>query len=304
MLSTRTKDSTVALYHGAVERVILAMHERLDENLSLHDMAALAFISPYHFNRIFRAVIGLPPGRFLGALRLETAKRLLLTTQLSVTDVCFEVGYTSLGTFTRRFTQLMGLSPHRLRRLAHDMPLLSWEALYSHNINGSCTTVLSPGLIGRVDAPDTCTGLIFVGLFATPIPQGRPVACTLLTAPGTYHIAPVPDGRYYVFATVLSQSDDPVTQLLDNKALRGSVRQGPVVVQRGQVSGYTDVTLRSAQLTDPPLLVTLPLLLMERRDLETTARTRQRHDAQTSRNGPLGLALAHGSLAVLTDQKG
>src|ERR1043165_1350755 len=109
--------ATVGAHHEAVERVIRTMHERLHEPLTLQEMSRIAYISPYHFNRIFRQITGIPPNQFLYALRLETAKRLLLTTDTNVTDVCFDVGYTSLGTFIRRFTGLVGVSPNRFRVL-------------------------------------------------------------------------------------------------------------------------------------------------------------------------------------------
>ena len=112
------RPSTIAAHHQAVERVIRMMHDRLDEPLTLQEMSRIAYISPCHFNRTFRQITGIPPNQYFYALRLETAKRLLLTTNTSVTDVCFDVGYNSLGTFIRRFTGLVGLSPSRFRSLA------------------------------------------------------------------------------------------------------------------------------------------------------------------------------------------
>jgi AraC family transcriptional regulator len=103
-----SQTATAAVHGFAVERVLATMRERLDEDLTLHVMADVARLSPYHFTRVFRHVTGIPPCEFLTALRLQEAKRLLLTTGLSVTDVCFEVGYSSLGTFTTRFTHLIG----------------------------------------------------------------------------------------------------------------------------------------------------------------------------------------------------
>ena len=112
------RPATTAAHHEAVERVIRVMRDRLDEPLTLQEMSRIAYISPYHFNRIFRQITGIPPNQFFYAMRLETAKRLLLTTNTSVTDLCFDVGYNSLGTFIRRFTGLVGVSPSRFRSLA------------------------------------------------------------------------------------------------------------------------------------------------------------------------------------------
>jgi len=90
------RPATTAAHHEAVERVIRTMRDHLDEPLTLQEMSRIAYISPYHFNRIFRQITGIPPNQFFYALRLETAKRLLLTTNTNVTDVCFDVGYNSL----------------------------------------------------------------------------------------------------------------------------------------------------------------------------------------------------------------
>ena len=80
---------------------------------------------------------------------------------------------------------------------------------------------------------------------------------------GTYCIAPVPDGHYYLLAAALALSEDPIAYLLTEASLRGSASQSSLLVRAGQVSGHMDVTLRPTQLTDPPILVTLPLLLPE-----------------------------------------
>src|ERR687886_731437 len=106
---------TTAARLDAVERVVREMRARLGSPFGLDDMAHVAHLSPYHFNRVFRSVTGVPPGRFHAAVRMDAAKRLLLTTDLRVTDVCLEVGYRSLGTFTTQFRELVGVSPRELR---------------------------------------------------------------------------------------------------------------------------------------------------------------------------------------------
>ncbi|HUX85609.1 MAG TPA: AraC family transcriptional regulator, partial [Chloroflexota bacterium] len=112
----RARASASIAHHAAVERVIHAMRQRLDEPLSLPEMAKIALFSPFHFDRIFHRITGSSPLKFLSALRMEAAIRLLLTSQLSVTDICFEVGYNSLGTFSTLFSQAIGISPVTLRR--------------------------------------------------------------------------------------------------------------------------------------------------------------------------------------------
>src|SRR6266487_2532352 len=112
------RDVTLAAQTQAVERAIQTMHTHLHEPLTLEELAAVACLSPSHFTRVFCRLIGIPPVEFLSALRFQMARRLLLTTSLSVTEICFEVGYTSMGSFTSRFTHLVGLSPRLLRQRA------------------------------------------------------------------------------------------------------------------------------------------------------------------------------------------
>lgn len=261
--------STVESRCRAVERVITSMHRQMDEQkddpLSLHQLAEIAILSPYHFNRVFRQVTGIPPTQFQYALRLEAAKRLLLTTNLSVTDVCFEVGYNSLGTFTMRFTKLVGLPPRTLRQLAGRFDASAQRSLLTrHAYPFPMRLEVGPGstVRGRLKAPDGFEGPIFVGLFDTPIPQGPPLACALLTAPGDYHLAHVPDGQWHLFAVGLSWTEDALSYLLCDAALRAHA--GPVTVRDGQVTGGTHMSLRGPQLTDPPILIALPLLLAGR----------------------------------------
>src|SRR5947207_12815364 len=83
---------TLADQTQAVERAIQTMHTHLDEVLTLEDLASVACLSPSHFTRVFHRLIGVPPGEFLSALRFQAARHLLLTTPLSVTDLCFVVG--------------------------------------------------------------------------------------------------------------------------------------------------------------------------------------------------------------------
>jgi AraC-like DNA-binding protein len=85
------------------------------------DVAALArdaYMSPAHFSREFRRAYGESPYGYLMTRRIERAMALLRRGDLSVTEVCFEVGCASLGTFSTRFTELVGMPPGAYRRHA------------------------------------------------------------------------------------------------------------------------------------------------------------------------------------------
>jgi AraC family transcriptional regulator len=118
------------------------------------------------------------------------------------------------------------------------------------------------GLLGQVTAPQDFCGCIFVGLFSTPIPQSRPVACTVMSQPGPYAITPVPEGYFYLFTAGLPWSSDPKAYFLCESMLRGGGQ--PIWVHKGVVRGSTDLLLRPPVPLDPPILLTFPLLLAKR----------------------------------------
>jgi AraC-like DNA-binding protein len=91
---------------------------RYDRRTTLEEVAREACLSPFYFNRLFLEVFGETPHEFLTRRRIERAKQLLLADHESVTDICYDVGYESLGSFSTRFRSLTGLSPLGFRREA------------------------------------------------------------------------------------------------------------------------------------------------------------------------------------------
>ena len=85
------------------------------EPLDVRSVASVAHISPAHFSRCFRSVFGETPHRYLQRRRVERSMCLLRETGRSVTDVCFDVGFTSLGTFSRTFREIVGETPSTYR---------------------------------------------------------------------------------------------------------------------------------------------------------------------------------------------
>ena len=92
------------------------MRDCLAEELTLADLSLEVDLSAWHFLRAFRAAFGETPHEFLTRLRLDEAKRLLAAGERSVTDICFGLGYESLGSFSVRFKELAGCSPSEYRR--------------------------------------------------------------------------------------------------------------------------------------------------------------------------------------------
>jgi AraC-like DNA-binding protein len=84
--------------------------------LDLDTLAGTAGLSKYHFLRMFKLAYGRTPGVYLSERRVERAQDLLRSTNLTVTDICFAVGFSSLGSFSTRFRQITGESPSQFQR--------------------------------------------------------------------------------------------------------------------------------------------------------------------------------------------
>ena len=92
-----------------------AMDRAYAEPLDVRTVAAIAHVSEAHFSRSFRAVFGETPHRYLQRRRVERSMFLLRETDRTVTDICFDVGFTSLGTFSRTFRDIVGETPSGYR---------------------------------------------------------------------------------------------------------------------------------------------------------------------------------------------
>jgi AraC-like DNA-binding protein len=103
-----------------LNRRLLRARDAIDrayaEPLDVRAIAAVAHLSPAHFSRCFRTAFGETPHRYLQRRRIERSMFLLRETGRSVTDICSEVGFTSLGTFSRTFRQIVGETPSGYRR--------------------------------------------------------------------------------------------------------------------------------------------------------------------------------------------
>jgi AraC family transcriptional regulator len=248
----------------AVARVIEVMRGSLGEQFTIDDMARVAAFSKFHFSRVFQRTTGVSPGRFLSAMRLQEAKRLLVTTSLSVTDISHQVGYSSVGTFSSRFHSSVGVSPTTYRRLGGFAPRICLDN--RHRVAGSRPATVR----GRVLPPPADeVGLVFIGLFPDRMPEGQPVKCTVLAQPGPYVLEDVPQGAWYLLIYSVgadreeNASPIPRPRSGDDTSRRPSHHglfvgaAGPIMIRPDTMLRPANVHLRPMCALDPPVLLAL-----------------------------------------------
>ena len=97
------------------------LRETPDITLSMTQVASEVGMSTYHFIRLFKAVFGETPKQCQLTARFEKAKHFLIVTDSSVTEICFETGFSSLGTFSYVFSQRVGMAPTAYRQKIRSM---------------------------------------------------------------------------------------------------------------------------------------------------------------------------------------
>lgn len=120
------------------------LRETCDCPPSVRDVAREIGLSPYHFIRVFKAVFGETPNECRIRARLTRAKHLLLVSDRSVTEICLEVGYSSLGTFSDVFARRVGLAPSLYRRKVRAMARGAGRAVPEQVIPGCMSLMRYP----------------------------------------------------------------------------------------------------------------------------------------------------------------
>ncbi|MCI3926835.1 helix-turn-helix transcriptional regulator [Paenibacillus sp. TRM 82003] len=242
-----------------VRRIIEHMEAMYgDETLTLGRMSEEVYYTPSYLDRLFRRFVGIPPRLFLSALRMREAKRQLLSTPLAATEIGSNVGFASLGTFTSRFASYVGVPPGQFRACAEAI-VDSARAYRPAGTPNNEAPAENVAVRGFVQVPAAFDGVVCIGLFDKPFPVGHPAACTLTFASGAYELPSVADGRYYVMAVAIPWEASREEWLLLETSLR--CRSGPVDVKAGPAAAPAPLTLRPPRRFDPPILVSMPMLL-------------------------------------------
>ncbi|WP_329612035.1 helix-turn-helix domain-containing protein [Streptomyces brevispora] len=242
---------------NAAERAIECIRERYGEPLTLTEIAESALLSRFYFARLFKEETGISPGRFLAAIRIHEAKRLIKHTSMSIIDISYAVGYNSLGSFTNSFTSGVGVSPSRYRRLARDGgdglpgPKPDLRAGYG-TIAGTISLPAGHG-----------NARVFLGAFGTPVVQHPSVASAVVDVPAgrpsCYVLQNVPEGEWHLLAVAAADGIGPEARTRRTTLVAG---RGPATVPvTADVIMSAAVRLRPVRATDPPVLLALPELV-------------------------------------------
>lgn len=246
--------------YSEIDDVITYIHAHLNEPLLLSDLAQLAAYSPYHFSRIFKLKTGLSPLYYVSSLKLQRAKELLLHTDLTIRDIGMEIGQQSLGTFTTRFTEKVGITPSQFRKSPKQVNR------YLQSLKNHVNLVLPiienqyNRVHGILEAEEPFHGIILVGLFTKPIPEGLPQYGTVLSSLGHFHFTNVRPGTYFLMATAISLEMTTKEILVPQQNLRAKIDH-PINVAPKKVLSQQRLFLRKPRIEDPPILISLPLLM-------------------------------------------
>lgn len=246
----------------AVTRVIDEMRADPGRPQPLVQLARTGMFSPFHFHRIFRDTTAVTPARFLAALRISEARRLLLHSTMPVSRVGSRVGYASTGSFITHFGQCVGLPPARFRSLVRSL---------GDSRVGERLPALSPPAGTRTGAE--------VGWCAQPVPYslavswlfrpgrspGRP--CLARLAAGTPRVClprAAGPGTYWAVTMVVPAEVRLVDALVDDVPGSYLIGRTRLSLAGAHVSVTVRMELRSPEPTDPPIAAVTPLCWLQR----------------------------------------
>ncbi|MFI6578294.1 helix-turn-helix transcriptional regulator [Nocardiopsis sp. NPDC050513] len=239
------------------------IHRRFSDPITLEDIANEVFVSPFHLSRVFAQEVGVPPGRYLTAVRMFEAKKLLISSPMNVCDIVYTVGYNSVGTFTSRFTRTVGMTPRQYRHPDVERLLVAASGGFSRMPCTHELTGLGPApasgrptgtLSGTVELPRAARDTnILVGAFHSRIPQQAPVAHRLLpSGPRVgFTLTDVPAGNWTIVALAMRTG---ISHGRENVYVGASPAR--VEVSPGN-EARTHLPMRRLAPTDAPIAVTL-----------------------------------------------
>jgi len=253
--TTPHRGETVEAYESAIIRVIRHMKENPAAPLDLDEISRIAAMSKFHLVRVFDEITGTTPHHFLACLRIQRAKEILLKTNSAITDVCMEVGYNSLGTFSKTFSELVGVSPVEFRALPKRLTAAQFAMAIWRYLAGR-KRISGPVINGVVEGPRRPKGFTFVGTFTSGVPLGVPFSGTVMVGLGKFRIERPAAEEFHLLAAFVPLSAKLAEMVVNIPiSLVASLR-----VQSEHSRSEPHLRLRPLRLTDPPIVLALPAL--------------------------------------------
>jgi AraC family transcriptional regulator len=245
-------------HQESIECVVARMRASLDAPLRLEEMARLAHLSPYHFDRVFRSLTGLSAAAFQSALRIDAAKRALLLDDRPITDICFGLGYESVGSFTTRFTRAVGLAPTNFRAQVESLRDVDMcDALRRAAAAAGLDTAEASAVQVTLEGASSEHAVAWIGAFPKGIPDRVPRAGTLALGNAHVGFAPLGHATYHLMAASYPPSPRIADYLVQHERMRVAT-SGPLKFDDA-THRHVRLRLRDLIATDPPILLALPL---------------------------------------------
>jgi AraC family transcriptional regulator len=212
----------------------------------------------------FKRLSGTTPVRFLQSHRIDQAKRLLARPDITIANICYELGYESVSTFTRTFTGLVGLTPSSFRCLISQVK--NWEMGWF--LNELQRVMPRTGLIREIPGFLSTTHargeITFIGLFGSAIPGNELIAGAVIVGQGRFNLnVGVQAKSLFVLAASFEADATPLDTLFPDS---GRIRVASIALSPQNIKTLAPIALhlRPMSCLDPPIVYALPSLLSKR----------------------------------------
>lgn len=247
-----------------IEKITKYIADNLESNLSLKDIAQYMNYSEFHLSRDFKKRTGYSIRQYIEAIKIEKSIVELMESKNSVTDIAYDSGHKSLGTFSNTFKKHTGVSPKKynsqskiayrfLRSWVQKKNLLTYHDQFERTNNRISILIQYPeGYQPQI----TC-----VGLFRTAIPKEMPVVGIATAGNLEFVMENVPSGEYFLLACEIMEDLSLTKSYVLDDNFRANL-QKPISFSGSSHLEHT-LEMRRPKEGDPPITINLPVLLME-----------------------------------------
>lgn len=246
--------------HKIDEIICYIKNNVFNEQLKIEDIASTFGYDKHYFSREFKKQTGYALSEYISSLKSEKAID-LLEQDMNIISIQQQVGYESSGSFTNTFKKYTGSSPIQYKKEMNDLYTQTKifengkkDAIRYHDKHGHYSCVVD------VEVPlEQSVGLIFIGLFTTPIPNHKPISGLATKSLHGNVLKKIPTGSYYLLVCALNKDGNILSYFNLKNSLRGRVEEK--ITFPNDIQSFT-VHLREAIPEDPPILVNVAKLLI------------------------------------------